>query len=76
MDKMIQVFVPKPTDDLALKPCPFCGSDVVAYVQREHAAGPRWAVVCFGCSAEVYTGTAQQRCQAQAKWNRREESVK
>lgn len=54
-----------------LLPCPFCGSEDIAYGKYEHAAGPRWAVVCMGCMAQIDPGWAQMRHAVQELWNRR-----
>lgn len=67
--------IKKPEGDLALKPCPFCGSKDVMYVQYEHAAGLRWRAECFGCTAMIDPGYAQKPSVVRDMWNRRE-SVK
>ena len=71
---VIQVWKPKPTDDLALKPCPFCGNEEVVYIQYEHASGSRWKVECSECMACIDPGYAQKRVRVRDLWNRREQS--
>ena len=71
----------KPTGDLGLLPCPFCGEEEnVVYAHyarmdgeteiREH--NKRYSVLCCGCMAEIDPGWAQDRVTVQEMWNRRE----
>ncbi len=50
---------------LPLKPCPFCGSDKVYFVET----GQKYGVVCFGCM--VSTESKNTKETAQKQWNRR-----
>lgn len=61
----------KPTGDLLLKPCPFCGCDEVVYEEYETAVGNRWRVMCMGCVASIDPGWAQTRGTVQGMWNKR-----
>lgn len=60
---------------LELKPCPFCGSDIIFYEEYRHKAGNRWRVWCGDCLAGIDTGCAQSMGQAQEKWNRRTDNA-
>lgn len=53
----------------AVKPCPFCGSTNIAYGKYEHAAGPRYAILCMNCMAQIDPGWAQSRHAVQDLWN-------
>lgn len=74
-EKIIQIWKPKPTDDLALKPCPFCGNEEIVYIQYETVVGPRWKVVCSDCLATIDPGYAQDRYTVSHMWNRRKEET-
>lgn len=75
INDMTDMYKPKNESELALLPCPFCGSDEVVYMAYICASGERWAVVCMGCIAEVDPGWAQQKHQVQPLWNRRNVEV-
>lgn len=46
---------------VAIKGCPFCGEDDQIYFEQyEHAAGPRWRIVCACCMARIDPGYIQQ----------------
>lgn len=57
--------------DLALLPCPFCGSEEVMYEMYPHRAGERVRVVCMGCMAMLDPGYAQQKYTVRDMWNKR-----
>ena len=61
----------KASGDLALCPCPFCGSEDVVYERYLHTSGYRWRVVCTSCMASIDPGYAQQRSTVQRMWNTR-----
>lgn len=65
----------KPSGDLMLKPCPFCGENEVIYVQYSTPNGSRWRVTCCGCMATIDPGYAQMRYVVQEKWNRRTSNI-
>lgn len=67
---------PRPTDDTALRPCPFCGSAEVVFTRYTHAAdgGYRYAVMCCGCLATIDPGWAVMRSQVAEMWNRRNDT--
>jgi len=67
----LHVFKPQKGDNLELKPCPFCGSEEIYYVQYRSAAGERWKVICANCVAEIDPGYAQEKHRVQDMWNRR-----
>lgn len=71
MEAIKEIRKPAEGSGLELKPCPFCGSSEVVYMQYEHAAGLRWKVVCCGCAARIDPGYAQQQHQVMDMWNRR-----
>ena len=71
LEQMTDVYQPKKDGDLALLPCPFCGSDSIVYMSYDHAVGKRWAAVCMGCMAEVDPGWAQSKSAVQELWNKR-----
>lgn len=71
MEDVIKIMTPAEGSGNELKPCPFCGSQEVVFMQYKHAAGLRWKVVCCGCMAGVDSGSAQQPHQVAASWNRR-----
>ena len=73
MDSGTKIYKPKEGDDLALKPCPFCGSKEVVYEKYESMCGQRWRVVCCGCVATIDPGYAQYRWPVMNMWNRRAE---
>lgn len=56
MEDIVQIWKPEPTDNLALKPCPFCGNEEIMYLQYKHAAGLRWMVMCSKCVASIDPG--------------------
>ena len=53
-------------------PCPFCGSEAIAYGKYNHASGTRYAVVCIGCMAQIDPGWAQSWGAVQELWNTRD----
>lgn len=71
MENALKAWTPAPESDLALDPCPFCGSRDVSYEKYQHPAGERWRVVCYGCMANIDPGYCQQPGQVQPLWNRR-----
>lgn len=71
MEEILKVWKPKERDDLALLPCPFCGSKEVAYIKYIHTSGERWKVMCFKCTAGIDPGYARQRHIVQGMWNKR-----
>lgn len=75
MEEVIHIMKPAEGSGNELKPCPFCGSENVAFMQYKHAAGPRWRVFCFGCTAQVDPGYAQQPHQVTDLWNRRQQDT-
>ena len=55
-----------------VKACPFCGETREIWATKyHHAAGDRFAVMCFGCCAVVDPGYAQDEWQALQHWNKR-----
>ena len=68
----ICIFDNPPKGYLHLKPCPFCGSSEIVYLEYETAVGPRWRIFCLGCAAGVDPGYAQQKNHLTDIWNRRE----
>ena len=60
----------KRSDD-SVKPCPFCGSENIAYGKYEHACGTRYAILCMNCMAQIDPGWAQSWGAVQGMWNRR-----
>lgn len=60
----------KRSDD-SVKPCPFCGSENIAYGKYEHACGTRYAILCMNCMAQIDPGWAQSWGAVQELWNRR-----
>ena len=71
LDNVIEVIKPAAGSGNELKPCPFCGSEDIAFVQYEHAAGLRYKVCCFSCLAEIDPGYAQKPHVVADMWNRR-----
>lgn len=72
MEKVIHIMKPTEGSGNELKPCPFCGSVEVVFMQYEHAAGPRWRVFCCGCAAGIDPGWAQHPHAVADLWNRRQ----
>lgn len=70
-DDTIETYEPRPDSDLALEPCPFCGSPHIVYEKYQHIVGERWRVWCAGCLAGIDPGYAQDRATVQRRWNRR-----
>ena len=60
----LEVFKPRKGSSLALKPCPFCGSNHINYVKYKCTAGGRWKVRCTDCMAHT-------KRIVQSMWNRR-----
>lgn len=58
-------------DGEPLPPCPFCGMQHILFVKYQHAAGPRWKVMCADCLAEIDPGWAQQTYALIPMWKRR-----
>ncbi len=73
LDKMKLSMAGKRADDSA-RPCPFCGSEEIAYGKYEHAAGERYAILCMNCMAQIDPGWAQSWGAVQELWNRRTDS--
>ena len=71
MEDVVQIWKPEPGGHLTLKPCPFCGSEEIMYMQYNHRAGLRWMVMCAGCAASIDPGWAQNRHRVAELWNRR-----
>lgn len=71
MSDHITFYTPKKSTDLALLPCPFCGSAHVVYEQYQHGSGERWRVLCLGCMAGVDPGHAQNKSDVRDLWNKR-----
>lgn len=71
MEDVINIVKPGQGNDIELKPCPFCGSKEIVFMQYEHTAGLRWKVFCCGCAAEIDPGYAQQQHVVAAMWNKR-----
>lgn len=61
----------KRSDD-SVSPCPFCGSESIAYGKYKHGAGTRWAILCMNCMAQIDPGWAQSWGAVQELWNRRD----
>ena len=61
-----------------LKPCPFCGSEFVAYIEEQHSVfGLIGAVHCRKCSARgAFTLLSKGKSETEAieDWNNRAES--
>ena len=70
-DNILDIVKPNKDSDLALLPCPFCGSEEVFYIQYQHDAGVRWKVACMNCLAEIDRGWPQTKSAAQEFWNTR-----
>lgn len=71
-DDSIEVIRPvQGNRDMALEPCPFCGSTNVVYERYSSKAGERWRCWCTDCIASVDPGYAQSRGPVQRMWNRR-----
>lgn len=71
MEDIIMIWKPEAGDNLDLKPCPFCGSEEIMYIQYNHIAGKRWRVQCAHCVAGIDPGYAQIRHVVRDMWNRR-----
>jgi len=71
MNDHIAFVTPTKAGDLALLPCPFCGSERVVYEQYQHSSGERWRVLCLDCMAGVDPGHAQMKVDVRDLWNRR-----
>ena len=70
-DDTIELIQPPHSNDMALEPCPFCGSESIWYEKYLHDAGPRWRCWCADCIAGSDPGWAQQRIDVREMWNRR-----
>ena len=71
-DDSIEVIRPvQGSKDMALEPCPFCGSTNVVYERYSSKAGERWRCWCTDCIASIDPGYAQSRGPVQRMWNRR-----
>lgn len=66
----IEITRPK-SEQLALKPCPFCGGTEIVYERYLHQAGERYRVWCTNCLAGIDPGYAQEPGTVQRMWNRR-----
>lgn len=71
MEDVVKIIKPAAGSGNELKPCPFCGSEEISFMQYEHAVGLRWRVVCFGCMATIDPGYAQAMHQVADLWNKR-----
>lgn len=71
MEDVVKIIKPADGSGNELKPCPFCGSEEIAFMQYEHAAGLRWRAVCCGCVATIDPGYAQEPHQVADLWNKR-----
>lgn len=72
MENVIHIMKPAEGSGNDLKPCPFCGSEEIVFMQYEHAAGLRWKVFCCGCAAGIDPGWAQHPHAVADLWNRRQ----
>ena len=70
-DNTIELIQPPHNNDIALEPCPFCGSESIWYEKYMSEAGPRWRCWCADCIAGIDPGWAQQRIDVRDLWNRR-----
>ena len=73
MENVVHVIKPAYGSGNELKPCPFCGSDDVVFMQYEREVGLRWMVICCGCTACIAPGSAQEPHSVASLWNRRKE---
>lgn len=71
MENVVNIVRPEKESELELKPCPFCGSNEIVYMQYEHTAGLRWQVFCCGCAASIDPGYAQSMHVVKEMWNKR-----
>ena len=62
---------------LALRPCPFCGSPEVVYIEYHVTVtpDPRYAVMCSNCVATIDPGWTIFRSQVAEMWNKRAAEV-
>ena len=65
----------KRSDD-SVKPCPFCGSENIAYGKYEHVCGTRYSILCMNCMAQIDPGWAQSWGAVQELWTRRAQPEK
>lgn len=73
IDDVIQIITPESDSHYMLLPCPVCGSDNVAYVQKNNDGTP-WHGRCFDCD---YTGEgAAVRHDAQLMWNKKSKEIR
>lgn len=70
IETTIEITLPK-SEQLALKPCPFCGNTKIVYEHYLHKAGARYLVCCTNCLACIDPGYAQEPGTVQRMWNRR-----
>lgn len=71
-DNTIELITPTPGNkDMALEPCPFCGSNNVVYERYGCKTGDRWRCWCADCIAGIDPGWAQQKIDVREMWNRR-----
>lgn len=70
-DDSIELIEAAPSEDAALKPCPFCGSTHVFYERYTSECGERWRCWCAECLAGIDPGTAQSWGPVRDTWNRR-----
>lgn len=63
-------FLPAPVEAKMekLRPCPFCGSDLVTLIERKPRMYP-WVVMCHDCGAEAAVDLGQSG--AIEAWNKR-----
>ena len=71
-DNSIGFITPDPDNkDMALEPCPFCGSTNIVYERYRHEVGRRWRCWCADCSACIDPGWAANPGTVRERWNRR-----
>ena len=59
------------SENLELKPCPFCGNKEIVYEKYQHEVGARYRVFCTQCMAGIDPGFAQTIYIVRDMWNNR-----
>ena len=72
MEDVVKIIKPAAGSGNELKPCPFCGSEEIVFMQYQTVVGLRWRTFCCGCAAGIDPGYAQEMHQVTEMWNRRQ----